>query len=320
MRRILLDTDLAMGAPGANVDDGFALALAIADPDLSVELVTTVAGNTDVDTATRLTVQLLGYLGSAHIPVVCGAAGPLDPRLGLRTPGGSPAASAALGPTSGPSGQAAAALVERVMARPGALTIVAVGPLTNVARALLAEPQVADAVQEIVIMGGVFREQTNIATQPGEFNFWADPDAASAVLSSGAHLRFVGLDVTRRVRLTRADAARLAASGGNFAKFASACADAWISHRERIRPGDPTERGSCALHDPLAVAVVNHPDLVTWQSAHVAVETSSPVTRGVAIADLLMLEHPPEPNCRIATAVDADAFRSLFFEQMSALP
>ena len=106
LRRILLDTDLAMGAPGSDIDDGFALALALADPGLVVETVTTVGGNSDVVTSTRLTRELLELLGRTDVPVVEGA----------------------------PAGSAAAEeLTRRVMAEPGELTIVAIGPLTNLA-------------------------------------------------------------------------------------------------------------------------------------------------------------------------------------------
>jgi purine nucleosidase len=310
LRRIILDTDLAMGAPGSDIDDGFALALALADPALGVELVTTVGGNSDVDTSTRLTGELLGVLGREDVPVVRGASVPLNPRLrhADRPVGEHPA---------GP--YAAARIVERVMAEPGELTLVAIGPLTNVALALVLEPRVASALREIVVMGGVYLEQTNVGWMPGEYNFWCDPDAAQVVLDSGARLRLVGLDVTRRVRLTRADAARLA-EGGAFGRLAAEHTLAWIDFQERVKPHEQLEQGSCALHDPLAVAVVTRPDLVTWQDAHVAVETAGRVTRGVAVADLLMWEDPPTPNCRIATDVDAGAFRALFLERMATLP
>lgn len=292
LTRIILDTDLAMGAPGSDIDDGFALALALSDPELSVELVTTVGGNSDVVTSTRLTHDLLRVLGRSDIPVVQGA--PADD-------------------------DAAAEIARRVLAEPGELTIVAIGPLTNVARALAHDPAVATAAREIVVMGGVYLEQTNVAAMPGEYNFWCDPDAAQAVMESGARLRLVGLDVTRQVRLSREDARRLG-EGGEFGRIAAENTLGWIDFQERVKPREEREHGSCALHDPLAVAVVRRPDLVTWQEAHVAVETAGRFTRGVAVADLLMWEDPPAPNCRIATAVDADAFRALFLERMAGLP
>src|SRR3954452_18454918 len=300
MTRILLDTDLGMGQPGSDIDDGFALALALAEPDLSLELVTTVNGNTDVDRATRLTAELLQRLGR-DVEVVRGAGKPL-----LRSSPSSPIGA----PRFEPPGaevrpvHAAVAIVERVMREPGELTVVAIGPLTNVALALALEARLADAVQEIVVMGGVYLGHTGVAAMPGEFNFWVDPDAAAVVLDSGAPLRLVGLDVTRRVRLDRADAERLRGWRNPFASFAADCADQWIDHLERTTPGDDWDRGSCALHDPLAVAAVSRPDLVVWRSACVTVERGSDTTRGVVITDLLGSDDPPVANCSIAVDVD----------------
>jgi purine nucleosidase len=309
VRRLLIDTDLAMGAPGSDIDDGFALAFALGHQELSVELVTTVHGNTDVDTATRLSSELLRRLGRADVPVVRGSAHPL---LGT-------GAAAARASVVERRRRAASEIVERVLAEPGALTVVAIGPLTNLALALLLEPGVAAAVREIVIMGGSYLEHTNIAAMPGEFNIWADPDAAAVVFGSGAALRCVGLDVTRRVRLTRAHAAAMAAGGRPFGEFAGECTLGWIDHHERAHPGDPREQGSCAMHDPLAVAAVVLPEMLTWRSAHVAVETVGTVARGVTVADLLTTAHPPVANCEIATDVDADRFSDVFLAALRRL-
>jgi purine nucleosidase len=292
LTRIILDTDLAMGAPGADIDDGFALALALADPGIVLDLVTTVGGNSDVVTSTRLTADLLRLLRREDVPVVQGA--PAEPT-------------------------AAEEIARRVLAEPGQLTVVAIGPLTNVAGALAMDASVAGAVREVVAMGGVYLEQTNVAAMPGEYNFWCDPDAAQAVMESGVQLRLVGLDVTRRVRLTRADADAIAELGA-FGRLAGEATKDWIAFQERVKPREELEQGSCALHDPLAVAVVTRPDLVTWRDAHVAVETEGRFTRGVAVADLLMWQDPPSPNCRIATEVDAEAFLALFHERIAGLP
>jgi purine nucleosidase len=317
MMRILLDTDLAMGAPGSDIDDGFALALALAEPELSVELVTTVNGNTDVQTATRLTIELVRSLGR-DVEVLRGCGRPL-----VRASPASPVDATSLPSAESdrnPPPHAAVALVERVMREPGQLAVVAIGPLTNIALALALEPRMARAVREIVVMGGVYLGHTGVAAMPGEFNFWVDPDAAAVVLTSGAPLRLVGLDVTRRVRLNRADADRLRRTGRRFASFAADCTDHWIDHLERTTPGDDWDRGSCALHDPLAVAVVTRPDLVTWRDAHVSVERTSDATRGVVVTDLLGSDHPPPANCRIAVDVDAEAFRDYFLDRIGVLP
>ena len=320
VQRLLLDTDLAMGSPGSDIDDGFALALAVGDPGLRVELVSTVNGNTDVDTATRLTLELLDRVGRPDVPVARGASAPL-----LRDSPRSPAdAVPFLPPGADPTGRdvahAARHLVERVMAEPGELTVVAIGPLTNLALALSLEPRVAAAVKEVVVMGGVYQGQTNVAAMPGEFNFWVDPEAAAIVLASGAPLRLVGLDVTRQVRLSLDDAARLRQDGGRFGSFAADCTDEWIAHLRLTVPGDPREHDSCALHDPLAVAALDHPELLTWREACVRVETSGAHTRGVAVADLLTTQPAPPANCRIAVGVDVDGFRAHLLECLASFP
>ncbi|UKZ91432.1 uncharacterized protein TrAFT101_006410 [Trichoderma asperellum] len=182
--RIILDTDLSMGY-GADVDDGFALALAHADPAIQMDLITTVNGNTDIESATILTGVLLNRFGIQDTPLVRDTARPPTP------------------------GYAPVAIVEQILANPGEITIVAIGPLTNVAITLLLEPQIKTAIKELVIMGGVFFGTMYSRDKPGEFNVFSDPEAARAVLRSGIPQRWIGLDCTLRVRLTKADAQEL---------------------------------------------------------------------------------------------------------------
>jgi purine nucleosidase len=154
---------------------------------------------------------------------------------------------------------------------------------------------------------------------PGEFNIWNDPEAAAAVINSGAPVRWVGLDVTTQVRLTTADAQQMLDGDGSFSRFAGEATLAWIRHQAGENPGDPTAAGSCAMHDPLAVAVVGHPDLVTWTRAHVSVVTGEGNARGVMVTDTLASSRAPEPNCRIASGVDVDRFRKYFLAQINSL-
>ena len=317
-RRIILDTDLAMGAPGSDIDDGFALALAVDLAGVSLELVTTVNGNTDVETSTLLAVDLLDRLGRPDIPVVKGAVSPLrrpvhdhpardrvagvQERLAHRTPA---------------PGRAAIAIIDHVLANPQEITLVAIGPLTNVALALALEPALSSSVREIVIMGGAFLRTTKLLAMPGEFNIWIDPEAAAIVLNSGAPLRFLGLDVTLQVELGRADADRLIATERPFASYAGECAHAWIDYLAHTYPGH--DYVSAPMHDALAVAAVAKPHLVTWRPARVAVEVASDITRGVTVADLLAARHPPAPNCLVATEVDDTAFIEFFLNHVYSL-
>lgn len=310
MHRIILDTDLAMGEQGSEIDDGFALALAEADPDITVELVTTVNGNTDVETATLLSCELLERLDRGDVRVVRGAAAPLvDPAKARSAP---TAITERYGHHKPAPGYAATEIVELVMANPGEITIVAIGPLTNVAAALAMEPRLARAAREIVVMGGIFLGQTLTSAMPGEFNVWVDPEAAHAVLHCGANLRSVGLDVTVQVRLTREHAAQMSAAPGRFSAFAGEFTTGWIEHQAARNPGDPERGRWCAMHDPLAVAALTHPDLLTWTPAYVDIVTGHGIARGAMVTDLLTSDRAPEPNCQIATAVDADRFMEHF--------
>jgi purine nucleosidase len=315
--RIILDTDMAMGVPGSDIDDGFALALALAEPSMTVECVTTVNGNADVESGSFLSVELLDRLGSPSIPVVQGAAAPLqypDQRRGAPD-----AIREQFGHRLPEPGYAAVELARRVAAEPGEITVVAIGPLTNIAAAINIDPDFASNVKEIVIMGGVFLEHTNRSGMPGEFNFWVDPESADAVMRSGAAIRLVGLDVTLKVQLTREHAIAMQESDSAFGRFAGEYTLGWIDHLLEKHPGDPNAGRSCAMHDPLAVAALSHPELLTWKKAHVGIVTGPSIARGVAVADFLTGDVNPEPNVSIAVDVDADAFLDHFLERLSSI-
>lgn len=308
--RVLLDTDVAMGAPGSDIDDGFAIGLAVADPELSLELVTTVAGNTDLRSATALATDLLSRLG-VDVPVVPGAAGPvLDPWRPREV-------AVEAGHRDLPPGRAAVEIADRVLAAPGELDLVAIGPLTNIAAAFQIAPRIASAVRSLTVMGGYYTGTQGDVAVPGEFNIWADPEAAAIVLASGAPLRFVGLDVTYQVRMTERQAADLARGGGDFGSYAGRCGLAWIETL-RTRYPHSTTHGSFHLHDPLAVAAVDRPELLTWRPAHVQVAREG-VARGITVADLLGGHDAPAPNCEIAVGVDADGFLDHFLTLIGAL-
>jgi purine nucleosidase len=154
---------------------------------------------------------------------------------------------------------------------------------------------------------------------PGEFNVWMDPEAAAAVLRSGAPLRWVGLDVTLQVRLTREHAAQMSESSGDFSQLAGESSVAWIDYLASRNPGDTASADSCAMHDPLAIGALTRPDLLTWHDAAVAVVTGDGIARGVMITDLRYAENPPPANCRIATAVDAPGFMDYFLSAVTRL-
>jgi purine nucleosidase len=315
--RLILDTDLAMGAPGSDIDDGFALALAVAEPDIDLELVTTVNGNTDVESATILSLELRKRLG-VDVPIVKGAHTPFTRPERVRTPAENVVRDYGQGLEADP-GYAANRIIDLVMANPGEITVCAIGPLTNIALAITLEPRFAAAVKEIVVMGGVFLHTMAHRSMPGEFNVWVDPEAAATVLRSGAEQRWVGLDVTLLVRLTRDDAQRLIDSGRDFSVLAGEATNAWIDHIAERDPGDERNRDSCAMHDPLAVAALVHPEMLTWAPAGVDVVIGDGIARGVMVTDLGFGPDAPPANARIATDVDVPAFTDYFLGRIAGI-
>lgn len=316
MHRIILDTDLAMGAPGSDIDDGFAVALAVAEPKIQIDAITTVDGNTDVNSATYLTAQLLNKLGS-NPPLYAGASGPLmDPRRPRECAAGDVALrfTEKVREARIPAAQA---IVEHINHHPGELSVVTIGPLTNLAVALQLDPALPTKIASTWIMGGYFSGSQWNNSVPGEFNIWADPEAAQIVLSSGLFPNMVGLDVTYQVTMSQAQAAELSHSHSPFGRYAGQCGLEWIEVLRKRYPRSATH-GKFHLHDPLTVAALADPSLVEWEDAHVEIPLHS-VARGMTIADTTAPEGGPQPNCRIARGVQSERFVDDFIVKMQSL-
>lgn len=306
---------------GANIDDGFALALAHADPDLQLDMITTVHGNTDVESATILTEVLAKQLQIHDIPIIRGAATPLLRPHEKRTPSAHVLSLKPPSPSSHrplPLAYAPLAIAEHIFAHPGQITIIAIGPLTNIALAILLDPRITTSIKELVVMGGSFFGSTGSHGKPGETNVFTDPEAAQAVLRSGMPQRWVGLDCTLRVRLTRTQAQSLEASTSAFQAFAGRAASAYIDSQAARYPGRPAP-DSCPLHDALAVAVVSHPDICEFKDVFASVITGEGEARGVVLTDRLEGPNPSEPNCRVAVDVNTEEFEKHFFSLLETL-
>ncbi|MGO2367874.1 MAG: nucleoside hydrolase [Serratia sp. (in: enterobacteria)] len=280
--RLIIDCDPGNGVPGANVDDGLALALALAArPRLSLELISIVAGNTPRDVGFAVAHHLLQQTGY-QVPVVAGAACALseqpepwrahldraitDPDLAhlwRETP--YPRATTTTTPN------AAVAIGELICNNPGEITLAAIGPLTNVAHALQLYPQMAQAVKEIVIMGGVF----NVEGYIKDTNFGLDPEAARQVLTSGANITLAPLDVTTQTMLTQADLARMTQPDTPLCRYLRTTTQPWIDYSRHTRhlPG-------CWIHDALVIAWLLEPALVTTEEYFVDVALEGAMTRG----------------------------------------
>ncbi|HLI69684.1 MAG TPA: nucleoside hydrolase [Ktedonobacteraceae bacterium] len=310
-QRIILDTD-----PG--IDDALALFLALASPEVQLEAVTTVSGNVPIEHTTRNALTLLELAGRADIPVARGCPCPLvvPPVLAADVHGENGLGNVILPePQRQPVGQhAIELLIERIMAAPGEIALICVGPLTNVAQAVRREPRLAQTVRELVIMGGALRVPGNI-TPCAEFNIFADPHAAHIVLHAGWPVRLVALDVTTRTLFKRELAEQLAASGSPVTVLIKRMMDYYCDIFGQARRLDAIQ-----MHDPLCLAAAFRPDLLTWEEAYVDVELAGSLTLGETVGFFAgsgkLLPH--SPNVLASVDVDRESFIDLYVERIRA--
>jgi inosine-uridine nucleoside N-ribohydrolase len=268
--RVIIDTD-----PG--VDDAFALLLAMRSPELKIEAITPVAGNVPLELTLPNTLRLVEIAGRTDIPVAAGARTPLLRRLVTATYAhGENGLGGAVfpEPTIKPVAEPAAEIIRRVVRKyPHEVTLITLGPLTNIATALNADPDLASLVRGLTMMGGSL-SGGNI-TPAAEFNIYVDPEAARIVFQSGIPITMVGLDVTRKTSLTD-DHIRLLEAAKNPASQAAATIgrNAIAHNRERGFLVGPN------MHDSLAVAAFLDPTILKWQDYYVDVETTGELTAG----------------------------------------
>ncbi|GAA3762446.1 nucleoside hydrolase [Salinactinospora qingdaonensis] len=267
------------------IDDAFALAYLAAQPNVEVVGVGTVFGNTTVTATTDNALRLVELFGLDGVAVAMGASRPFvqPPRLGQRVHGGNGLGGVELAaPTGGTIAESAAELLVRLArSAPGELDVLAVGPLTNLALALGLEPELPTLVRHLVIMGGAVRVPGNIAPH-AESNIYNDPEAAEIVLGAGFNATLVALDVTMRTLARKPWLEKLAALDNERAQVCSRFLEHYVEWYASIF-GERV----CAMHDPLAAAILVDPSLVT-ESVDVAVrvELRGEHTRGATVADL----------------------------------
>jgi len=205
-------------------------------------------------------------------------------------------------------------IVEAVLAAdPGEITLCTLGPLTDAALALIREPEIAPRLREIVMMGGAYFEVGNI-TPTAEFNVYVDPEAADVVMRSGVPITMLPLDVTHAVLSTPARLARIAAIGNR----AGGVVAQLLGFSERF---DVAKYGGAGapLHDPNVIAWLLKPSLYAGRHINVAVETASPLTLGMTVADFWRVTQRPA-NVDYLRSVDADGFYDLLVEHLADLP
>jgi len=317
-KRVIIDTD-----PG--IDDALAILLALLSPELKVEAIITVNGNVSLVQATKNATLVLDLLDPKPRPILArGAVQPLKKRafraqsvhgsngLGdldrLKNPDGSRRyPHAQLLPHHPLDGTEL--LLDLLKRYPDELSLIALGPLTNLAKALVADEKRVKRLREVIIMGGAIRVPGNI-TPAAEFNIFVDPHAAHRVFKSGLPITLVPLDVTEKVCLESKQIGNLAqAMEEPLGMFLSDSTSKTVECMERIRG-----MAGIYLHDPLAVGIAIHPSLVKTTPLHVDVETRRGITQGMTLADLRSIRDDlkQSPNIHVALEVAAEQFLSLF--------
>lgn len=300
--KVIIDTD-----PGT--DDAIAIWLALASPEIEVIALTTVCGNIGIDNATRNARAIVAFCGR-DVPVFAGAARPL-----LRVPKPAPAIHGDDGlmgvdltkPCGGERSEHAVDHLRAVLrqASPGEVTVIAIGPLTNIALALRTEPAIARGLARIVLMGGAIG--LGNVTPAAEFNIHADPHAAAIVFAAGVPVTMVPLDLTHQTIATPARRAALRALGNPVARKAAEIMDTYPPLAKFDGQGPP-------MHDPCAVVAVIAPHLMHGRDCHVAIDTGDGPSTGRTIVDWW---GKGPTSARVLDRVDADGFFALMIERFA---
>jgi len=309
-RPIIIDTD-----PGT--DDAIAIWLALASPELEVLGITAVAGNVPLRLTEKNARKVCELAKRSDIKVLAGCSRPLlRPLVTAEDFHGE----TGLGDTDLPEpsmplqpGHAVDWLVDTLMAAAdGEITLCPLGPLTNIAMAIVKEPRILPKIREVVLMGGGFFAGGNI-TPAAEFNIYCDPHAAHVVFSSGVKLTMMPLDVTHQARTSRDRISAVRALGTPVGVAAAAM---MASHGKRDAQDRDKDGGP--LHDPCVIAYLLQPDLFDGRDCNVRVETGSEITMGMTVVDWWGVTDGPK-NCTVMNRIDADGYFVLIVERLARL-
>jgi purine nucleosidase len=308
-KRIIIDTD-----PG--VDDAQAIMFAFSSPEVRIEALTTVAGNVPVENTLKNALVILELCHAGEFPVSPGASRALIQKShsSSNIHGSTGLGEAVLpDPTRNRDPRHAVNLLaDTINAAPGKITLVTIGPLTNLALAIRLDPVIASRVKEAVIMGGAIKEPGNVTPQ-AEFNIFADPHAAHIVFHSGLPITLVPLDVTSKVVLSRQAVEHIAAIPSPISRFFGDSTRTYLDFYKKYEGID-----GCLMHDPLAMAVAFMPELVKTRELPVDVDISGGVSMGSTFADFSP-RRGAVPNMKVALEVDSTRFLDLFISRIEAL-
>ena len=294
-------------------DDAIALLLALASPELEVIGITTVAGNVTLEKTTKNALKVLELAGRTEVPVAAGAARPLFREL--RTATDVHGESGLDGPVlPEPAIQplpihAVDFLGDKILGSPEPLTLIPIGPLTNIAALLNRYPEVIGHIERIVLMGGAIN--TGNVTPAAEFNIYVDPEAAHRVFHSGLDVTMVGLEVTHQALLNGVHAERLR-STGPIGKFVAELLDFFLANY----PRHFDREAGAPIHDAVAIAHLIWPYLMQTEETFVTVETQSELNRGRTVVDRWHVTGE-NTNAHVGIELDGGRFAELLLERLS---
>ena len=306
---MLLDCD-----PG--IDDAMAMIFALKSNKVEMEGITTVSGNIGIDLATNNALRILELTGNAHIPVAKGIAKPLINRFevtsGVHGIDGMGNANLPRPKIKKQPIHAVNFIINTIMNAPNEITLVSVGPLTNIAVAITLEPRIIENVRETIIMGGAVTVAGNITCE-AEFNIHSDPESARIVFNSGLPITLVGLDVTMKTLLKEEHLDQILEANTPVTRFLEKIVKHYMRFYKEIVKVD-----GCGLHDPLAVGVAIDRTLVRTRPIFVDVETKGEITYGETVGDLRLgsegVRNPP--NMNVCVDVDSTRFLEMFINTL----
>ncbi len=308
MKKIIMDCD-----PGH--DDMVAILLAIADENIDLLGITTVAGNQTGEKTFRNALRILTLLNVQNIPVARGFDKPLFRELktapafhGVSGLDGAELPEPAITPLKK---HAVDFIIDTLMESSGGIYLVPTGPLTNIAVSLIKEPKIKEKIERIVLMGGaVFDSNT---TPAAEFNFYVDPEAAKIVFESGVPITMVGLDVTDKAIFNFDDIEKLRSFNGRISRVVAPLLEFFGNANKEIYGFD-----GAPLHDALALSVLINPDVIKTRFLHVDIETRGEFTRGESVADVYGITGKP-PNADVALDLNLPLFKEIVFSHIRKL-
>jgi purine nucleosidase len=285
-------------------------------PEVSLQAITVTHGNTTVEKCTMNALKLVELLGITDVPVAMGATEPLVKNLSIaeETHGDTGLGHAVLPEpkTKISDSNAANLIVEIVNANPGEITILCIGPVTNLALALLKDPSLRKKIKNVVSMAGSIHYPGN-ATPSSEYNVFCDPESYDILLRSGIDLTIVPLDVTYQCLFTKSHVERLSDAREDIRTFIDRSTSFYMEFHAEYQGIQ-----GCAINDPLAAALLVNPDLVSCRDYYVDIELRGEFTTAKLSADHFKASGNA-PNAKVAMEVDVEAFMDFFIERVKAL-